>query len=916
MFWQRIAIVFIVFIFPFVSFAQPSNDNCAFASSLTNSSGSTCGSPITTGTVVGATNSLVPAGTCGGTPDDDVWYQFTSISGPQVVITLSGYGNNLRTSGTRMELYSGTCGALSLIACNSSAAGSSAANVITTALPAGNIYFVRVFSAGNTAITANGGFSICVRTAVPPTASTVTTGKSFINISRPGGGAVNPGDVLEIRVSINVSVSGTRIYRTRYNDTIPANLNYVPGSMRILTNESKVYKAYTDAGGDDQGFYNAATRTVRFNLGRDTTGHSVGNLSSTGVDSSLGGGYFDPATHRPRGNGVLMIVTYRVTVDPSVAFNTVFNYGPGAIRYRNQIWSAGSIESVLAPNNMTFIVYPNYGLCSNASGLNYISAGNGNFGSGTAHNGPNPGTVPGYNNVLISTGNPGDGNYSVIKNLSPSQNTNVFTARPEAAATNRVFAVWDIIGDHTGATDPLAGNPPSPNGVTGGYMLAVNAAYQLSVANNQTITGLCENTYYEFSAWFRNVCKRCGMDSAGLGASGTTVNAAYIPTAIGDSSGVKPNLTFQVNGVDYYLSGDIDYIGNYGQWVKKGFVFLTAPGQTSLTISIKNNAPGGGGNDWVMDDVSFQTCLPTLTMRPSNTPAYCRNNQIDISVAVATFFNNYDYYRWERSTDNGATWIAAPESPAIQTFGFTNHSGEYRDTATLPSFLASNANNGYRYRIRVATTTTNLSTDACALYNNTDIITINVNPSCDVLPAQILQFNAQLKENRSLLYWKVKQETNLLAYVVERSLNGTTFEKIGTVSARGALQSEESYLFSDPIPVNGKVYYRLKMAGIDGDIKYSNIIFLSADQLQQFAVANLVNPIANHLTFQVDTDRNRMAEVQLTDALGRLIYRKKIQLIKGVNAINLEAASHLQKGSYLLRVVSEADVINKVIQKQ
>ena len=523
---------------------------------------------------------------------------------------------------------------------------------------------------------------------------------------------------------------------------------------------------------------------------------------------------------------------------------------------------------------------------------------------------------PGYNNVALTIGNPGDGNYSVVKNLSPSQNTNPFVVRPQSPNVDRVFGVWDIIGDHTGATDPLAGNPPSPNGATGGYMLAVNAAYQLSVANNQSITGLCENTYYEFSAWFRNVCKRCGIDSAGRGASGTTVSASYIPTATGDSSGVKPNLTFQVNGVDYYVSGDIDYIGSYGQWVKKGFVFLTAPGQTSLTISIKNNAPGGGGNDWVMDDISFQTCLPTLTMRPSNSPSYCRNNQIDISVAVATYFNNYDYYRWERSTDNGATWVAAPENPSIQTFGFTNHSGEYRDTATLPSFLASNANNGFRYRIRVATSATNLSTAACALYNNTDIITINVSPTCDVLPAQILQFNAQLKENRSLLYWKVKQENNLLAYVVERSRNGTTFESVGTVTARGASQSEENYFFNDLVTVTGKIYYRLKMLGIDGAARYSNVVSVSADRLQQLAITNLVNPLINHLSFQLDTDQNRVVELQLTDALGRLILRKKIQLVRGVNAINFEVPSQLQKGSYLLRIVSETGSINKIIQKQ
>ena len=352
---KNAVLVAVLFLLPHISFAQPANDNCVNATSLTNFSGATCGS-TTAGTVVLATNSLVAAGTCGGTPDDDVWYRFNSIDGPLVTITVNGIGSNLSTSGTRVELFSGTCGSLSFITCAGGTGGGPI--TITAALPAGNTYFIRVYSAGAVPIATNGSFNICVRTAVPPTPSTVATGKSFINITRPGGGAVNPGDELEIRVSVNVSLNGTRIYRTRYNDTIPANLNYVPGSMKVLTNEGKTYKSFTDAAGDDQGFYNAATRTVRFNLGRDTTGHTVGILSSTGIDTTIGGGYFNPQTHFPRANGVLMIVTYRVIVDPAVSYNTIYNYGPGALRYRNQISSVGTIDYEQFPNSLMFIVYP------------------------------------------------------------------------------------------------------------------------------------------------------------------------------------------------------------------------------------------------------------------------------------------------------------------------------------------------------------------------------------------------------------------------------------------------------------------------------------------------------------------------------------------------------------------------------
>ncbi|MEJ8816821.1 hypothetical protein [Lacibacter sp. H407] len=885
--------------------SPPANDNCAGAINLIP--GVSCIN--TAGTVVGATNSGITAPSCGGVSDDDVWYMFTATVAPTTTITLSGLGTNLSGSGAYMELFSGTCGSLTSLFCSTSGS-------ISMSLTNGAVYYVRVYSAGSSAITSNGTFNICITTPAATVPANVSTGKSFINITRPNGGTIIPGDVLEIRVSVNVANNGSnRIFRARYNDTIPSNLTYVAGSLKLLTNEGKQYAAYTDASGDDFGMYDGSNRTVRFNLGRDTTNMPTSSVNSTGIDSATGG-YYNSGTHRPRGNGVLVIVTYRVTVDASIAYNTIVNYGSGAVRYRNQLSSVGAVDYTNNPNSLSFIIYPNYGLCSNATGANNVNAGSGDFGSGTSLNGANPGTVSGYNFVALAASNPQDGNFSVTKNLSPNQLTDPTVARPNTTSGNRIFGVWDIIGDHTGAADPLAGNPAPANGVSGGYMLAVNAAYQLSIANNQNITGLCEDTYYEFSAWFRNVCKRCGSDSTGTGASGVTVNASYIPTAPGDSSGVKPNLTFQINGIDYYNTGTMDYIGTWGQWVKKGFVFKTGVGQTALTISIKNNAPGGGGNDWVMDDISFATCLPTLTMRPTNSPTYCDNNQVDISVAVSTFFDNYNYYQWERSTDNGTTWISAPESPSVQSFGFTNYSGEYRDTAALPSFIASSTYNGYKYRIRVGTSTTNLSSGSCALYNDVDIITINVQPSCAVLPVEILQFNVQLKNEFAVLHWKAKQEANLIGYTVERSTDGRNFTSVGMLTAKGAQSNEEQYFFNDTKLVYGKVYYRLRLSAVQGGTKFSNVLTVQPGQAKLFDVSNLVNPIASKLSFQVIVAEKEQIDVQLLDATGRFILTKKLAVSKGTNAMMLDVPDNLQPGSYIVRIVSRHGIVNKPVQKR
>ena len=159
----------------------------------------------------------------------------------------------------------------------------------------------------------------------------------------------------------------------------------------------------------------------------------------------------------------------------------------------------------------------------------------------------------------------------------------------------RVFTLWDIIGDHTGAANTSQGNPPcdttkpvSPTNPCG-YMLIINSAYKTDTAFQYTVSNLCPNTNYEISAWMRNICYKCGCDSNGVGASG----AGYIPLATGDSSGVQPNLAFQVNGVDYYTTGNIRYTGTTptgsdatNSWIKKGFTYLTGINQTSFTLNL------------------------------------------------------------------------------------------------------------------------------------------------------------------------------------------------------------------------------------------------------------------------------------------------------------------------------------------
>lgn len=754
-------------------------------------------------------------------------------------------------------------------------------------------------------------------------AQSLQAGKSYVNLSKPTGGTIQNGDELQIRAVI--AVSGNSVYYARYNDTIPAGVTYVPNSIRFTTNEGMNYGTplrttglLTDAGGDDEARYNAGV--LRVNLGSLTrSGGQTAAYNAVAAPNTIdvlpaASGCRIYNTGRPSfyGGTCIIMVTYRVLVNTTPG-NT-FTIPAGAFRYKTaNTLSETTLPSIVRRlNTMTVMVSELLPVC-NAVGNNSITGNGGNFGSGSTQNlnpAPAPGTVvPGYQWRAFAspTTGPNDSMFTVANNTSPTGSTNSSLAYPNS---NRLFNLWDIIGDHTNASNPLLGNPPTTPGQTGGYMAVVNAAYGINNAVQQNVGGLCGDTYYEFSAWFRNICRRCSCDTSGKG-SGTTGFKNYMAPAIpntNDSAGVLPNLTFQVDGVDYYTTGNLDY---NGQWVKKGFLFKTAPGQTSVNIVIRNNAPGGGGNDWVMDDVAFATCLPGLGMRPSNNPMYCNNGQVDMSVIVQSFYSNYQYYRWERSVDNGASWNNAPLSPSAQTFSYTYNAPYYVDTVEYPSFIANPANSGHRFRIRVGTSLSNLGNNSCASYNTTDVITVGLNSSCDVLQAGFLKLYHKLINSNAQLFWEVPDELPNTGYVIERSVDGWVFKDAATITG----EKKQQYNWLDAMPVQGRVYYRIKMQTPTA-VKYSKVLLVAAHSNNELQMQVLSNPFQHLIVAELISNKQRQVQIQLVDITGRIKKQTSQFLFAGVNQVQLNATEIASAGVYILQVQYDGKLIQEKIVRQ
>ena len=114
-----------------------------------------------------------------------------------------------------------------------------------------------------------------------------------------------------------------------------------------------------------------------------------------------------------------------------------------------------------------------------------------------------------------------------------------------------------------------------------------------------------------------------------------------------------------------------------------------------------------------------------------------------------------------------------------------------------------------------------------------DFDTLNIGGT---IPVTGLFFSAKKEDKKVKLEWYTLTELNTSHYEIERSKNGTDFEKIGQIAAAGNSGLRTDYSFADALPNKSLNYYRLKQFDRDGKFTYSGIRLVKFNDDKQFIV--------------------------------------------------------------------------------
>lgn len=260
------------------------------------------------------------------------------------------------------------------------------------------------------------------------------------------------------------------------------------------------------------------------------------------------------------------------------------------------------------------------------------------------------------------------------------------------------------------------------------------------------------------------------------------------------------------------------------------------------------------------------------------------------------------------ATNPGSTYTISLYFTAAELGAYSATPGSLKIAKTTAATIAgANASN----TIRVPTT--------FAAYNGGFVFTATftgfskfflVNNAV-TLPVSLVSFTGTLNNNNVLLNWNTASQQNFKNFDVEKSTDGVTFYKIGSVAAAANSSAPNSYSFHD-LKLSDNNYYRLRINDMDGSNRLSQVVLIRYTVPKQ-TIWVVNNPFTDYIDLRFAKQSSKV-KLQLLNSNGGLILEKNLNNVSG--QIRLPLSNNLSSGVYVLKAVADGEAFIKRVIRQ
>jgi len=830
-----------------------------------------------------------------------VWYSVVCPASGQLKIrTTLGTCTN-----TQIALYSGTCGALVLVACNDNApaCGSSSYNnseITQVGLVAGATYFIRVDGTNNL----TGTFDImAVDGAVgfppaagqdcsspnPVCAASIAVGnpgyQAYGNVCDfPGGGGncLASGERGSVWYTIPINAAGTLTF-----DIVP---NDWPGAPSTFSTDYD-FALWKTAGTGAVTCANIAAGAIPIRC-------NYSGLGVTGIYTTAGtappaypgfGAAYDANVAVANGDVYVLVIS---NFSNSTSGFTI-NFGAAApVNYT----AAGSSVSWTGGNNTSWLIAANWGGCTPpVCGISAV------IGPSSSNQPILPAGNYYVNNLTINSGGiltlQAGANLHICGNFS---NAGSIVANPASTITfDNAAAVHTMSGSFVG-TDAIGNLVINQTGgsVTINNNIDLKGSFTTS---NATSVFNVNGKYMKVAGNFVN---NAGVTTfTGVAGSTLEFNGSGAQTYNHGTGGILlNNVVMNHTGPGVTLLSNLN-IGTGTLTLTAGRIITNAftvnqnntapasctPGNTSSFVegnlrralngaAASYNFPvGSPTTGYQLANITFTTVttIPFLSARfdnyvpPAAGPAAneCPNN----TYATLPLFNN------------GYWTIAASANPSSGTY----------NTTLYPTNVTNNTGLGWTV-VKGATTATFALNGTCAASTAAQVARTGMNgfsvfgvaQSAAPLPVEFISFTGVSMGDYNELSWSTATETNCQYFYVERSDDGVHFNDIGRKNGAGSSSQIHNYNFEDFSPLEGTNYYRLRQVDYNGATMYSSVVTVDFHR-GNMSVSNVQpNPTNGEVNFDFNSPVETRIHMVITDMTGRTVRDEYVMVKPGTTPVN------------------------------
>lgn len=268
-------------------------------------------------------------------------------------------------------------------------------------------------------------------------------------------------------------------------------------------------------------------------------------------------------------------------------------------------------------------------------------------------------------------------------------------------------------------------------------------------------------------------------------------------------------------------------------------------------------------------------------------------------IATSILDNNLSVNRYWTLTNSGLTF-----STYDATFNFIT--SDVDGGANTASFIFGEYSGGTWLYPTVGT----LTPTSSQLTGNTGFSDFAIAELNVLLPIKLEYINGAKSLSGNDLNWKVNCTSTSITMQIERSVDGTNFKTINSITASQA-RCGQPFNFMDAQPVPGTNYYRLKMIDVDGKISYSAIVAI-LNKIKGTEVNGLYPTIIrDEASLSLITAKTTSINTIITDMNGKLIKANTRSIAEGSSLIKIDC-SGLANGVYNLTSIVDGKIIKTI----